>query len=40
MQEDDRRSASGLLEIEPDIVACDGVRHLILLLWAKLENRS
>jgi hypothetical protein len=32
MQEDDGSPASGFLEIEADVVACDGIGHLMFLL--------
>jgi hypothetical protein len=34
VQEDDGRSAASFLEIEPDIVAGDGIGHLLFLLMA------
>ena len=41
VQEDDRRAGACFLEIEPDIVAGDGIGHcLFLFCWAGRENRS
>ena len=38
VQEDDRRPAAGLLEIEPDIVAGDGIGHLLFLLTGRASK--